>query len=254
MGVLFQNLFTTSQHHSAPGRTQSTCCHADKLSKPHGAHGPQPHGPQPHGPGATCKANNSPLVVLLLRRRLLNLGRRRLLLLRCRLVLLQCLAPSQLLSVPMLQVEEWQPTFTADAIATDFPGGGGSHDEAGGSHEQNALELKRCATCTEYMLFKPRRNQRGGKWQSRPTYLALTLNLHTHQTHGSSETTLLYQKRFRQGGASGKCEPKACPYCFSQHCGGNLQVHVTRIHASDPNCLTMCHKGFCDIDQAAALC
>ena len=123
VGDLFQNLFTTSQHHSAPGRTQSTCCHADKLSKPHGA-----HGPQPHGPGATCKANNSPLVVLLLRRRLLNLGRRRLLLLRCRLVLLRCLAPSvgvvpQLLSVPMLQVEEWQPTFTADAIATDFPGG-----------------------------------------------------------------------------------------------------------------------------------
>ena len=33
MGDLFQNLFTTSQHHSAPGRTQSTCCHADKLSK-----------------------------------------------------------------------------------------------------------------------------------------------------------------------------------------------------------------------------
>ena len=33
VGDLFQNLFTTSQHHSAPGRTQSTCCHADKLSK-----------------------------------------------------------------------------------------------------------------------------------------------------------------------------------------------------------------------------
>ena len=77
-----------------------------------------------HAPRAPAsRGYNSPLVVLLLRRRLLNLGRRRLLLLRCRLVLLQCLAPSQLLSVPMLQVEEWQPTFTADAIATDFPGG-----------------------------------------------------------------------------------------------------------------------------------
>ena len=85
----------------------------------------------PTGPSLTglhASSYNSPLVVLLLRRRLLNLGRRRLLLLRCRLVLLRCLAPSvgvvpQLLSVPMLQVEEWQPTFTADAIATDFPGG-----------------------------------------------------------------------------------------------------------------------------------
>ena len=113
------------------------------------------HAPRP----PASRGYNSPLVVLLLRRRLLNLGRRRLLLLRCRLVLLRCLAPSvgvvpQLLSVPMLQVEEWQPTFTADAIATHFPGGGGCHDEAGGSHnvliEQNALELKRCASC-QYM-------------------------------------------------------------------------------------------------------
>ena len=109
-----------------------------------------------HAPRAPAsRGYNSPLVVLLLRRRLLNLGRRRLLLLRCRLVLLRCLAPSvgvvpQLLSVPMLQVEERQPTFTADAIATHFPGGGGCHDEAGGSHEQNALELKRCASC-QYM-------------------------------------------------------------------------------------------------------
>ena len=50
---------------------------------------------------------------------------------------MRCLAPSvgvvpQLLSVPMLQVEEWQPTFTADAIAPYFPGGGGRHDEAEG--------------------------------------------------------------------------------------------------------------------------
>ena len=87
-----------------------------------------------HAPRAPAsRGYNSPLVVLLLRRRLLNLGRRRLLLLRCRLVLLRCLAPSvgvvpQLLSVPMLQVEEWQPTFTADAIAPYFPGGGGWHD------------------------------------------------------------------------------------------------------------------------------
>ena len=91
-----------------------------------------------HAPRAPAsRGYNSPLVVLLLRRRLLNLGRRRLLLLRCRLVLLRCLAPSvgvvpQLLRVPMLQVEEWQPTFTADAIAPYFPGGGGRHDEAEG--------------------------------------------------------------------------------------------------------------------------